>query len=203
MLKGSEPAFAWRESGKPFRKNHSQFTRPRFEPRSPRPQQSSFNTTSALANYATEAGSQHRVCSTRSPSCVIRMRNVRWLKMEEGEMARPAIGKNIARRSESSLSFLVKNTILDRSPTNLTKRPMDSNDKTSFDRLLDPVSDDIVTKAGQISSPVTVMATTCFSEGFVRRAKTIGQKCTDLRRTYVGRHMTKSVRCAATDLNNV
>nr|CAD7262314.1 unnamed protein product [Timema shepardi] len=32
-----------------------QFTRPRFEPRSLRPQQSSFNTTSALANYATEA----------------------------------------------------------------------------------------------------------------------------------------------------
>nr|CAD7200480.1 unnamed protein product [Timema douglasi] len=51
----SEPAFAWRESGKPFRKNHLQFTRPRFEPRSPRPQQSSFNTTSALADYATEA----------------------------------------------------------------------------------------------------------------------------------------------------
>nr|CAD7401924.1 unnamed protein product [Timema poppensis] len=32
------------------------FTRPRFETRSPRPQQSSFNTTSVLANYATEAG---------------------------------------------------------------------------------------------------------------------------------------------------
>nr|CAD7268853.1 unnamed protein product [Timema shepardi] len=37
-------------------KNHPQFTRPRFEPRSPRPQQPSFNTTSALANHATEAG---------------------------------------------------------------------------------------------------------------------------------------------------
>nr|CAD7405255.1 unnamed protein product [Timema poppensis] len=32
-----------------------QFTRPRFGPRSPRAQQSSFNT-SALANYATEVG---------------------------------------------------------------------------------------------------------------------------------------------------
>nr|CAD7435800.1 unnamed protein product [Timema monikensis] len=53
--RGSEPAFAWRKSGKPFGKNHSQFTRPRFEPRSPRPQQSSFNTTRALVNYATEA----------------------------------------------------------------------------------------------------------------------------------------------------
>nr|CAD7575622.1 unnamed protein product [Timema californicum] len=30
------------------------FPRPRFEPRSPRPQKSSFNTTSELANYATE-----------------------------------------------------------------------------------------------------------------------------------------------------
>nr|CAD7202491.1 unnamed protein product [Timema douglasi] len=39
--RGSEPAFAWRESEKPFRKNHPQFTRPRFKPRSPCPQQSS------------------------------------------------------------------------------------------------------------------------------------------------------------------
>nr|CAD7598646.1 unnamed protein product [Timema genevievae] len=83
--KGSEPPFAWRKSGKPFRKNHSQFTRPRFELRSPRPRHFSaladhateekpppvypneirtsispssaveLNTTSALANYATEA----------------------------------------------------------------------------------------------------------------------------------------------------
>nr|CAD7266179.1 unnamed protein product [Timema shepardi] len=55
-IRGSEPALAWRESGKPFRKNHPHFTRPRFEPRSPSPQRSSFNTTTALANYATEAG---------------------------------------------------------------------------------------------------------------------------------------------------
>nr|CAD7260126.1 unnamed protein product [Timema shepardi] len=41
LIRGNEPAFAWRESGKPFRKNHPQFTRPRFEPRSPRPRQSS------------------------------------------------------------------------------------------------------------------------------------------------------------------
>ncbi|CAG2061108.1 unnamed protein product [Timema podura] len=39
--RGSEPAFAWRESGKPLRKNRPQFTRPRFEPRSPRPRRSS------------------------------------------------------------------------------------------------------------------------------------------------------------------
>nr|CAD7443861.1 unnamed protein product [Timema bartmani] len=44
-----------RESGKPFRKNYPQFTRPRFELRSPRPQQSGSTSTSALANYATEA----------------------------------------------------------------------------------------------------------------------------------------------------
>nr|CAD7409833.1 unnamed protein product [Timema poppensis] len=35
-------------------KTTPQFTRPRFEPQSPRPQQSSFNTTSASANYTTE-----------------------------------------------------------------------------------------------------------------------------------------------------
>nr|CAD7587411.1 unnamed protein product [Timema genevievae] len=53
-FRGSEPTFVWRESGKPFRKNHPQFTRPRFEPRIPRPQQSGSTTTSAFANYATE-----------------------------------------------------------------------------------------------------------------------------------------------------
>nr|CAD7454995.1 unnamed protein product [Timema tahoe] len=53
---GGEPTFVWRESGKPFRKNHPQFTRPRFEPRSAHPQKSGSTTTSALANYATEAG---------------------------------------------------------------------------------------------------------------------------------------------------
>nr|CAD7403229.1 unnamed protein product [Timema poppensis] len=39
------------ESGKPFRKNHAQFTRPRFEPRSPHPQQSS-STRQARLCYA-------------------------------------------------------------------------------------------------------------------------------------------------------
>nr|CAD7401491.1 unnamed protein product [Timema cristinae] len=37
-------------------KDAYQFTRPRFEPQSPRPQQFDLNTTSALANYAIEAG---------------------------------------------------------------------------------------------------------------------------------------------------
>nr|CAD7433767.1 unnamed protein product [Timema monikensis] len=40
--------------GKPFRKNHPQFTRPRFEPRSSPSSAVELNTTSALANYATE-----------------------------------------------------------------------------------------------------------------------------------------------------
>nr|CAD7438008.1 unnamed protein product [Timema bartmani] len=57
--RGSEPTFVWRESGKPLRKSHLQFTRPRFEPRSPRPQQSGSTTSSTLADYATEAGSFH------------------------------------------------------------------------------------------------------------------------------------------------
>nr|CAD7570175.1 unnamed protein product [Timema californicum] len=38
--RGSEPAFAWRESGKPFGNPLPQFTRPRFEPRSLCPLQS-------------------------------------------------------------------------------------------------------------------------------------------------------------------
>nr|CAD7256564.1 unnamed protein product [Timema shepardi] len=55
--RGSEPAFAWRESVKPFRKNHPQFTRPRFVPRGDGESSAvELYTTSALANYATEAG---------------------------------------------------------------------------------------------------------------------------------------------------
>nr|CAD7586939.1 unnamed protein product [Timema genevievae] len=55
-LRGSEPAFAWRESGKTFRKNH-----PSVHPTEIRTSISpssavELNTTGALANYATEAG---------------------------------------------------------------------------------------------------------------------------------------------------
>nr|CAD7194375.1 unnamed protein product [Timema douglasi] len=60
-LEEVNPHLQWRESGKPFRENHPRFTRPRFEPRFPHPQLSSFNTTSALANYATEADWQQFV----------------------------------------------------------------------------------------------------------------------------------------------
>nr|CAD7257652.1 unnamed protein product [Timema shepardi] len=57
--RGSKPAFAWRESGKPFRKNH-----PPVHPTEIRALISpssgvELNTTSALANYATEAGVKH------------------------------------------------------------------------------------------------------------------------------------------------
>nr|CAD7574559.1 unnamed protein product [Timema californicum] len=53
---GSEPAFAWRESGKQFRKNHPQFTRPESRTSISPSSAVELNTTSALANYATEAG---------------------------------------------------------------------------------------------------------------------------------------------------
>nr|CAD7570570.1 unnamed protein product [Timema californicum] len=56
-LEGVNPHLRGGRVEKSFRKNHPQFTRPRFEPRSTRLQQSSLNTTSALANYATEAAS--------------------------------------------------------------------------------------------------------------------------------------------------
>nr|CAD7570580.1 unnamed protein product [Timema californicum] len=49
----SEPAFAWRESGKPFRKNQPQFTRPIRTSISPS-SAVELSMTSALANYATE-----------------------------------------------------------------------------------------------------------------------------------------------------
>nr|CAD7406339.1 unnamed protein product [Timema cristinae] len=52
---GSEPAFAWRESGKPFRKKpppvHPTEIRTSISPSSA----IELNTTSALANYATES----------------------------------------------------------------------------------------------------------------------------------------------------
>nr|CAD7200760.1 unnamed protein product [Timema douglasi] len=49
-FKGSEPTFAWKESGKPFSKNHP------TEIRSPASSAVELNTTSALANYAIETG---------------------------------------------------------------------------------------------------------------------------------------------------
>nr|CAD7568929.1 unnamed protein product [Timema californicum] len=54
--RGSEPTFAWIESGKPFRKNHPQFTRPMILTSISPFSAVELNTTSALANYATEAG---------------------------------------------------------------------------------------------------------------------------------------------------
>nr|CAD7587809.1 unnamed protein product [Timema genevievae] len=55
-FRGSEPAFAWRESGKPFRKKpppvHPTEIRTSISPSS----MVWLNTTGALANYATEAG---------------------------------------------------------------------------------------------------------------------------------------------------
>nr|CAD7424226.1 unnamed protein product [Timema monikensis] len=56
-LGGSEPAFAWRESGKPFKKNHTQFTRSEIRTSISPSSAVELNTTSALANYATEAAS--------------------------------------------------------------------------------------------------------------------------------------------------
>nr|CAD7431633.1 unnamed protein product [Timema monikensis] len=70
---GSEPAFAWRESGKPFRKIHPQFTRPRFEPRSPRQSAVELNTTSTLANYATEAVHPTEIRTSISPSSAVEL----------------------------------------------------------------------------------------------------------------------------------
>nr|CAD7429095.1 unnamed protein product [Timema monikensis] len=51
-IRGSEPTFAWRESGKPFRKNDLTEIRTSISPSSA----VELNTNSALANYATEAG---------------------------------------------------------------------------------------------------------------------------------------------------
>nr|CAD7460533.1 unnamed protein product [Timema tahoe] len=56
----SEPAFAWRESGKPFMKNHPP-VHPTYIRTSISPSSAvELNTTSALANYATEAGDMYK-----------------------------------------------------------------------------------------------------------------------------------------------
>nr|CAD7197724.1 unnamed protein product [Timema douglasi] len=52
---GNEPEFAWRESGKSFRKNHPQFTQQMIRTSISPSSAVELNTTSALANYATEA----------------------------------------------------------------------------------------------------------------------------------------------------
>nr|CAD7408030.1 unnamed protein product [Timema cristinae] len=54
----SEPAFAWRESGKPFRKNHP--SSPDQDSNLISPSSAvELNMASALANYATEKGNGH------------------------------------------------------------------------------------------------------------------------------------------------
>nr|CAD7259209.1 unnamed protein product [Timema shepardi] len=67
---GSEPAFAWRESGKPFRKNlppvHATEIRTSIYPSSAVER---LNTTSTLANYATEAGYKRVLRSQGYLSC--------------------------------------------------------------------------------------------------------------------------------------
>nr|CAD7595863.1 unnamed protein product [Timema genevievae] len=55
-FRGSEAAFAWRESGKLLRKNHPQFTRSEIRTSISPSSVVELNTTSALSNYATEAG---------------------------------------------------------------------------------------------------------------------------------------------------
>nr|CAD7260207.1 unnamed protein product [Timema shepardi] len=54
MTRGSEPAFAWSESGKPFKKNYPQFTQSEIRTSISPSSAVELNTTSALANYATE-----------------------------------------------------------------------------------------------------------------------------------------------------
>nr|CAD7257176.1 unnamed protein product [Timema shepardi] len=78
------------ESGKPSRKNHPRFTRPRFEHRSSRPQQ--LNMTSALDNYATEAGGASRAEEVTKQS----IRKKVWDILEKNDLAhfpRPVYGR--------------------------------------------------------------------------------------------------------------
>ncbi|CAG2058715.1 unnamed protein product, partial [Timema podura] len=66
-FRGSEPAFAWRESGKTFRKKttvHPTEIRTSISPSSV----VSLNMTGALANYATEVGNLKKLCYTFSHS---------------------------------------------------------------------------------------------------------------------------------------
>nr|CAD7575142.1 unnamed protein product [Timema californicum] len=72
LHRGSEPALAWRESGKPFRKNHPQYP---TEIRTSISSSSAIelNTTSALANYATEAVHPTEIRTSISPSSAVEL----------------------------------------------------------------------------------------------------------------------------------
>nr|CAD7578788.1 unnamed protein product [Timema californicum] len=65
---GSQPAFAWREIGKPFRKNHPPVNPTEIRTSiSPSSAVEQLNTTSALANYATEADATRSANQFRFP----------------------------------------------------------------------------------------------------------------------------------------
>nr|CAD7195773.1 unnamed protein product [Timema douglasi] len=70
----SEPAFAWRESGKPFRKNHPPVHPTKIRTSISPSSAVELNTTTALANYAAETGNNHfvnsRVLSFSAPSAI-------------------------------------------------------------------------------------------------------------------------------------
>nr|CAD7571944.1 unnamed protein product [Timema californicum] len=69
----NEPTFAWRDSGKPFRKNHPQFTRPVIRTSISPSSAVGLNTTSALANYATEAVNPTEIRTSISPSSAVEL----------------------------------------------------------------------------------------------------------------------------------
>nr|CAD7400460.1 unnamed protein product [Timema poppensis] len=70
----SEPAFAWRESGKPFRKNHPPVHPTKIRTSISPSSAVELNTTTVLANYAAETGNNHfvnsRVLSFSAPSAI-------------------------------------------------------------------------------------------------------------------------------------
>nr|CAD7606885.1 unnamed protein product [Timema genevievae] len=140
---GSEPAFAWRESGKPFRKNHPQFTRPRFEPRSPPSSVVWLNSTGALANYATEAGRRGQESGQRL-SCQIawdkgckRVRGpARFIPRAQREEMRVMM-LSIIRQGGISLASCVGNHLKETTRSTLS---WDSNHDLSISGQLDCMS---------------------------------------------------------------
>nr|CAD7460918.1 unnamed protein product [Timema tahoe] len=78
-FRGSGPAFAWRESGKPFRKNHPPVHLTEIRTSISPSSAIELNTTGALANYATEAG-LHPSCMSSLTKLVDSMNRLTCVK---------------------------------------------------------------------------------------------------------------------------
>nr|CAD7428766.1 unnamed protein product [Timema monikensis] len=113
------------ESGKPFRKNHPQFTRPRFRTSISPSSAVELNTTSVFANYATEAGRVGSYLGTPPPPVhPIKIRTSDLLVLDSLAQHKTSTSANYATEAGQ-----VSQTILGQVQTTQLRRPQEQEQR--------------------------------------------------------------------------